>query len=369
MICSLACRQGNVAFAEKMFENALELDPSDPYIILNAIEEYYEPSEQWDKIIYLFSILPIVDPNHEFMMEARSLRQSILETIQETEASNKQIYDLYNLPDNSNPHERHETEDYYGRDLHSRSNVNDGFNRFGYQHQDQIDYEHDKELAQFNGGYINEMDVERIPVKMFYPKVPESLQENYSNTNWYELPIMKEWMTTIPDETAGESVDWSKMRNDKGDVTIPYSSVFNEQNEIKVSMKDLEKLRELLSKEYTSMDPAVKEGLKDNEHAYDIKTQEELLKDIRTHLGDSYFDWSFIDTDLKFPVEKEDLALSHLLNDSLKRYTQSDSGKEKQKKQGYVVVQRVFVDNAMARWIDIPGYHLVQLLCYTFKWN
>ena len=84
----LETRQQHFTAAERLFENALELDPADPYIILTAIEEYYEPSEQWDKIIFLFSILPQVDPNHEFMAEARSLRQSILETIQNTEATN-----------------------------------------------------------------------------------------------------------------------------------------------------------------------------------------------------------------------------------------------------------------------------------------
>ena len=310
----------NFDFAERLFENAMELDPSDPYIILNAIEEYYEPSEQWDKIIYLFSILPIVDPNHEFMEEARSLRQSILETIQETEATNKQIYDLYHVPDNSNPLSRHEFIDYFGRDVHQHSPVNDGFDRFGYQHMKQIDREHEKELAQFNFNYANKLNLESIPVGQFYDKLPDSLQENYCNTNWYELPIMKEWMTALPSETASETVDWNQMRNAKGRLNIPYSSVFDGQDHIKVSMKDLESLRSLLSKEYTTVPEAVKEGMKDQEHAYEIKTQEQLIKEIRKNLGEAYFDWSFIDNDLQFPVEKEDLALSSLLNDSLKRY-------------------------------------------------
>ena len=313
----------NFDFAERLFENALELDPSDPFIILNAIEEYYEPSEQWDKIIYLFSILPIVDPNHEFMEEARSLRQSILETIQGSEASNKQIYDLYNLPDNSNPMERHESVDYFGRDVHQHSNINDGFNRYGYQHLNQVDHEHDKELARFNFNYENKLNLEDLPLNLFYSKVPESLRENYCNTNWYEMPIMKEWMTSLPDETAGESVDWNLMRNNNGELQVPYTSVFDEKNKIKVSMKDLENLRNLLSKEYTTVPLAVKEGMKDQEHAYDLKTQEQLIKEIRKNLGEAYFDWSHIDRNLRYPVEKEDFALSHLLNDSLKRYSRN----------------------------------------------
>ena len=207
-------------FAERLFENALELDPSDPYIILNAIEEYYEPSEQWDKIIYLFSILPVVDPNHEFMAEARSLRQSILETIQETEATNQQIYDLYHLPDYSSPAERQEMTDYFGRDIHQHSPVNDGFNRYGYQHAKQIDRENEDKLQQFNFNVDDRLNVEKIPVASFYQNIPENLLESYSNTNWYELPIMKEWMNVIPNEQAGESMDWKSMRNEKGDLEL-----------------------------------------------------------------------------------------------------------------------------------------------------
>lgn len=319
LYCSLASRMQQFDFAERLFENALELDPSDPYIILNAIEEYYEPSEQWDKIIFLFSLLPIVDPNHEFMEEARSLRQSILETIQETEATNKQIYDLYHIPDNSNPMQRHEFIDYFGRDLHQHSNLNDGFDTYGYQHMKQVDREHEKELTQFNNQYDNKMNLESIPVGLFYNKLPESLAENYSNTNWYELPIMKEWMKTLPNETANETTDWNAMRDDKGELHIPYSNVFDNHNTIKISMKDLESLRALLAKEYTSVSEAVKEGMRDQEHAFEIKTQEQLIKEIRKNLGESYFDWSFIDNNLQFPVEKEDFALSSLLNDSLKR--------------------------------------------------
>ena len=322
----LETRQQHFTAAERLFENALELDPADPYIILTAIEEYYEPSEQWDKIIFLFSILPQVDPNHEFMAEARSLRQSILETIQNTEATNKQIYDLYNLPDSSYPMERGETVDYYGRDLHTHSNLNDGFNRYGYQHAQQVDHAYDHLLSQFNHGYTNHMNMEKIPVTLFYPKVPESLLENYCNTNWYELPIMKEWMSTIPNETTEATVDWNTMRNEKGNLQVPYSSVYDENNKIKVSMKDLESLRSLLAKEYTGIPTAMKEGMKDQEHVNEMKTQEQLMKEIRKNIGDSYFDWSFIDKDLRFPVEREDIALSHLLNDSFKRYVNDVKG-------------------------------------------
>ena len=325
----MANRMQQFDFAERLFENALELDPSDPYIILNAIEEYYEPSEQWDKIIYLFSILPVVDPNHEFMAEARSLRQSILETIQETEATNQQIYDLYHIPDYSSPMEKGELVDYFGRDIHQHSPINDGFNRYGYQHAKLIDRENDHKLKQFNFNVDDRLNVEKIPVASFYKNIPENLLENYSNTNWYELPIMKEWMEKVPNEHAGESIDWKSMRNDKGNLEVPYSAVFDKHDSIKVSMKDLENLRVLLAKEYTTVPTAMKEGMKDQEHAYEMKTQEQLIKEIRKNIGEAYFDWSFIDNDLQFPVEKEDFALSHLLNDSLKRYSFDFMGKKK----------------------------------------
>ena len=91
-------------------------------------------------------------------------------------------------------------------------------------------------------------------------------------------------------------------------------------------MKDLESLRSLLAKEYTGIPNAVKEGMKDQEHANEMKTQEQLMKEIRKNIGDSYFDWSFIDKDLRFPVEREDIALSHLLNDSFKRYVNDVKG-------------------------------------------
>ena len=60
----LETRQQHFTAAERLFENALELDPADPYIILTAIEEYYEPSEQWDKIIFLFSIFQFKTVSH-----------------------------------------------------------------------------------------------------------------------------------------------------------------------------------------------------------------------------------------------------------------------------------------------------------------
>ena len=146
------------------------------------------------------------------------------------------------------------------------------------------------------------------------------------NTNWYELPIMKEWMSTIPNETTEATVDWNTMRNEKGNLQVPYSSVYDENNKIKVSMKDLESLRSLLAKEYTGIPTAVKEGMKDQEHVNEMKTQEQLMKEIRKNIGDSYFNWSFIDKDLRFPVEREDIALSHLLNDSFKRYVNDVKG-------------------------------------------
>ena len=41
---------------------------------------------------------------------------------------------------------------------------------------------------------------------------------------------MKEWMTTIPNETTEATVDWNTMRNEKGNLQVPYSSVYDENN-------------------------------------------------------------------------------------------------------------------------------------------
>ena len=57
----LAARQKQFNYSEELFENALELDCADPYVVLTAIEEYFEPHEQWDQIIFYFRQLPLID--------------------------------------------------------------------------------------------------------------------------------------------------------------------------------------------------------------------------------------------------------------------------------------------------------------------
>lgn len=213
----IAARQKHFHFSEELFENALDLDCTDPYVVLTAIEEYFEPREQWDEIIYYFGQLPIIDPNREFVNEARSLRQSILETIMDTEATNEQIYELYHVADNSNLDYYNmddETDmipdtDYYGRDVHTHSNVNDGFDRFGYNHRDFFD----PNATQFEIGE-SKRGVESVSAAEFYAGIPNSLREEYMNLNWFEIPVMKEWLKDIPSNPS--SVNWESMRDGNG---------------------------------------------------------------------------------------------------------------------------------------------------------
>ena len=123
----------------------MSLDPTDPYLHLVAAEELYERQDRWDDVLHVFRLLPEIDPNREFALQARSLRQNMLQTIMESEATNAQIYALYHVQDGTvRYHEGQEDDseywdDYYGRDLHSLQEVNDGWDRFGYDHKNHFD--------------------------------------------------------------------------------------------------------------------------------------------------------------------------------------------------------------------------------------
>lgn len=51
-------------------ENAIALDPADPYLYLTAAEEVYERQQRWDDIIHVFRLLPEIDPSREFALVA-----------------------------------------------------------------------------------------------------------------------------------------------------------------------------------------------------------------------------------------------------------------------------------------------------------
>ena len=310
------------------------MDPTDPYLYLVAAEELYERQNRWNDIIHVFRLLPEIDPTREFALQARSLRQNMLQTIMESEATNDQIYALYHIQDGSGRyHEGQDTvyeDDYYGRDIFSLEEVNDGWNRFGYDHKDHFDDsdEKQKELEIFWTG--NEKpkkgeNLEAIRALEFYPSLPVSLKEYYCNYNWYEIPLMKEWLPGVSSTQSSSLMDWNTLRDAKGILHVPYEQVFDAEGQIKIPMKDLETLHDVLSKEYQTVSDQVREGEKNQTHMYELKSMDQLVREVRKNLGDTYFDFSSFDPDLKFPIEREDIMTSSLLNDSMQRVARSES--------------------------------------------
>ena len=325
-------------YAQQLFENALELDAADPYVLLTAVEELYDPTQQFDRIIEVFRMLPIIDPNREFALEARSLRQNILETILESEATNKQIYDLYHVQDDSNRdyYARYEdgwndeTTDYFGRSVHTHASVNDGFDTFGYDHRRHVEAD-DAALKPFLIGEMPAETMEGMRAVDFYKYMPAALTENYNNYAWYEIPLMKEWLVKKDEEPKGvPAVDWNAMRDATGALKVPASAVFDEKHNLKVSLSDLGALREALAGEYEMMPRELKEGLEDREGVMEMKTQDQLVKEIRKNWGDAYSEWNDVSTEIHFPSDKEDFATSYLMNDALVRFSNGEEGEEEE---------------------------------------
>ena len=289
-----------------------------------------------DRIIEVFRMLPIIDPNREFALEARSLRQNILETILESEATNKQIYDLYHVQDDSNRdyYARYEdgwndeTTDYFGRSVHTHASVNDGFDTFGYDHRRHVEAD-DAALKPFLIGEMPAETMEGVRAVDFYKYMPAALTENYNNYAWYEIPLMKEWLVKKDEEPKGvPAVDWNAMRDATGALKVPASAVFDEKHNLKVSLSDLGALREALAGEYEMMPRELKEGLEDREGVMEMKTQDQLVKEIRKNWGDAYSEWNDVSTEIHFPSDKEDFATSYLMNDALVRFSNGEEGEE-----------------------------------------
>ena len=323
----LAARQKQFNYSEELFENALELDCADPYVVLTAIEEYFEPHEQWDQIIFYFRQLPLIDPNREFVNEARSLRQSILETIMDSEASNQQIYDLYHLSDDSNLEYYGRNEDlellpdtdYFGRDVHTHSDVNDGFDRFGYNHR----LFTDPAATQFTVGEPAKRGIESLSAAEFYPGIPNSLREDYMDLNWFEVPVMKEWMKEIP--TGGASVDWESMRDKNGNLKIAQDQVLTKEGKLKVTLENVQKLHDLLEEEYEGVGDLASEP----EHADDAKSQSILIREYKTNPVERNR-WHQLEEDIEYPVDKQDFAFMSLLNESLKQFKEGEEEEEEE---------------------------------------
>ena len=321
-------------------ENAIALDPADPYLYLTAAEEVYERQQRWDDIIHVFRLLPEIDPSREFAMVARSLRQSMLETIIDSDATNAQIYALYHVSDASSRHSDNDLDslledDYYGRDRFAHSEMNDGFDTFGYKHMNDFDRSSDSELRCFlpNPEAMPEKEpLEEMTALDFYPTLPEALTESYTNYNWYEVPLMKEWLGEVPKSDGSSVIDWNAMRDREGLMKVPHEKVFDEKGHLKVSLEQLQTLHDALAKEYRTMPAVVREGEKEQEHLYELKGQDQLVREVRKKLGNKFFDFSDFDPELKFPTERDDVLVSHLLRQTMQREEEGETEEELRKK-------------------------------------
>lgn len=337
---SIAARRRHFDYAEELLENALALDPADPYLYLTAAEELYERQQRWDDIIHVFRLLPEIDPAREFAMVARSLRQSMLETIIDSDATNAQIYALYHVSDATARHYENELDalpddDYYGRDRFARSDVNDGFDTFGYQHMNDFDRSGDEELRRFLPSPEQmpaKEPLETMTALTFYPTLPEALTESYTNYNWYEVPLMKEWLGETPKNDGATVIDWNAMRDAQGRMCVPNEKVFDEKGHLKVSLEQLQTLHDALAKEYRTMPAEVREGEKAQEHLYELKGQDQLVREVRKKLGNKFFDFSEFDPELKFPTERDDVLMSHLLRQTMRNEGEEETEEEPRQK-------------------------------------
>lgn len=324
------------------------------------MEELYEPQQRWNEIIHVFRLLPEIDPMREFAMEARSLRQCLLETIIDSDATNAQIYALYHVRDGSNRHndamsttstrgssfQDDPDDDYYGRALLNvnAEHVNDGWDTFGYDHYKHVDHKHDEEIRDFLlPGYKQHPDLEDVRALEFYPKLPDTLRETYCNYNWYEIPLMKEWLPELPatSPTGEETIDWNALRTETGRLEVPHERVFDKEGKFQVTLKQLESLHDLLANEYETLPADLREGEKQQAHCYELKSQEQLLRDVRKLQGNKFFDFTEVDSDLKFPSEREDVVMSRLLRESMRVFaktgeneTMSEKGEKKREMGG-----------------------------------
>ena len=321
-------------------ENAIALDPADPYLYLTAAEEVYERQQRWDDIIHVFRLLPEIDPSREFALVARSLRQSMLETILDSDATNAQIYALYHVSDASSRHSDDDldslpSDDYYGRDRFTHGEMNDGFDSFGYTHKKEFDHTSDAELRRFlpsPDAMPEKEPLEEMAALAFYPTLPETLTEAYTNYNWYEVPLMKEWLGEAPKGENATVIDWNAMRDGEGLMKVPHEKVFDEKGHLKVSLEQLQTLHDALAKEYRTMPTEVREGEKEQEHLYELKGQDQLAREVRKKLGNKFFDFSEIDPELKFPTERDDVLMSHLLRQTMQREEEAETEEEPRKK-------------------------------------
>ena len=174
--------------------------------------------------------------------------------------------------------------------------------------------------------------LEEMTALAFYPTLPETLTEAYTNYNWYEVPLMKEWLGEAPKGENATVIDWNAMRDGEGLMKVPHEKVFDEKGHLKVSLEQLQTLHDALAKEYRTMPTEVREGEKEQEHLYELKGQDQLAREVRKKLGNKFFDFSEIDPELKFPTERDDVLMSHLLRQTMQREEEAETEEEPRKK-------------------------------------
>ena len=83
------------------------------------------------------------------------------------------------------------------------------------------------------------------------------------------------------------------------------------------------------------MPTEVREGEKEQEHLYELKGQDQLAREVRKKLGNKFFDFSEIDPELKFPTERDDVLMSHLLRQTMQREEETEETEEEPRKKAW----------------------------------
>ena len=136
---------------------------------------------------------------------------------------------------------------------------------------------------------------------------------------------MKEWLPELPatSPTGEETIDWNALRTETGRLEVPHERVFDKEGKFQVTLKQLESLHDLLANEYETLPADLRESEKQQSHCYELKSQEQLLRDVRKLQGNKFFDFTEVDSDLKFPTEREDVVMSRLLRESMRVFAKT----------------------------------------------
>ena len=145
--------------------------------------------------------------------------------------------------------------------------------------------------------------------------------------NWFEVPVMKEWMKEIP--TGGAAVDWQSMRDKNGKLKIAQDQVLTKEGKLKVSLENVQKLHDLLGEEFEGVGDLAGEP----EHADDAKSQNMLIREYKKNPVERNR-WHQLEEDIEYPADKQDFAFMSLLNETLKRFKEGEEEGEEGEGEG-----------------------------------